>query len=83
MLSVREAVAKFFEAQAVERGEEPDADKFYPKPNRARIRAYRFGRTGEPKPKRSRIQRGVTRQPAARGVVVTHGMVGAISKYGG
>ena len=59
-------------------GQEPKRhpDEFYPVPNRAMKRRFRFG--GErlldgSKPKRSRIQRGISR-PAERGLILREGM---------
>lgn len=89
-VSVKEAIRRFNEAEAAKRGETLP-DKFYPKPNRASIRAHRFGGyregvgTGESfvliRPNRSRIQRGKSR-PGQRGVVLREGMDGAIQRYG-
>lgn len=84
-LSVSEAIHAFNEAQAVARGEDPPPEKFYPLPNRAALRAYRFGGAkvivpgvdGKPQtyfqPQRSRIQRGRSR-PGQRGVVLREGI---------
>ncbi|WZB38346.1 hypothetical protein SEA_BAZZLE_58 [Mycobacterium phage Bazzle] len=80
-VSVSEAIRRYQEAQAQERGETLP-EKFYPVPNRRSIRAHRFGGfregmgTGDSfvlvRPYRSRIQRGKSR-PQPRGQILTSG----------
>lgn len=73
---VRAAIDAYNDAQ-VEAGEERDPDKFYPVPNRARIRRFRFGgyrREDGSQPQRSRIRRGHSRKRPLRGRIVREGM---------
>ncbi|ASR86038.1 hypothetical protein SEA_APPLETREE2_55 [Mycobacterium phage Appletree2] len=80
--SVSEALRAYNAAQAIKRGEDPPPEKYYPVPNRAAIRRFRFGGyregvgTGKSfaliRPNRSRIQRGRSGE-SVRGVILDEG----------
>lgn len=63
--------------EGYDKQEKRDPDAFYPVPNRAMKRRFRFGGVRAldgSKPKRSRIQRGKSR-PAERGRILREGLV--------
>ena len=90
-LDARAAVRRYYEAEAVKRGEDAPAEEFRRVPNRALIRKFRFGGEKHPvkagdgvemvRPKRSRITRGV-RGRKRRGQMLTNdGPISGFSDY--